>query len=342
MRSAETRERAFGMDVTRAAACAMVVLLHVAATYFYSFGPLWIPALIYDAFTRGCVPIFIMLSGALLLPKEEPISLFFRKRAFRIIPPLVFWTIVYVSLFGERSVSLSDQLGTYLTRPYGHLWYFYVLIGLYLSAPYLGKMFRASNERETRIFLILWFFFACVLEQLRIIYSPQFKPETVFGTQLFSGYLGFFVLGAYLQQYGKIATPKRRWTCVIAFTGASAATACLTYVHSMHVGKPEESFYFSYLTPLVAVAGMSAFAFFSSITSLPNYLATPIAMISDCSLGIYCVHVMIISFFVERLHMADFFHTTWFKIPLLWAAIFLSATSLIYLVRKIPLMRYVA
>ena len=330
------------MDVTRAAGCAMVVMLHVSATFFYAFGPLWIPAITFDALVRGCVPIFFMLSGALLLAKDEPILPFYRRRVLRIVPPLVFWTIVYVYLFGDRSIPLADQIGYYMTRAYGHLWYFYTLLGLYLSAPYLRKMLRASSEREIRIFLFLWFFFACILYQVRVLYAAWWDPTNFLGVQLFSGYLGFFVLGAYLQQYRPVTTTGGRWACALLFLGSSLASGILTFQHSLHVGKPDESFYFGYLSPLVAIAAAAAFSFFTSITSLPNWLAVAVRVVSDCSLGIYCLHVMIISYYVEHLHMPEALHTTWFKIPILWAAIFGTATLAIYVARKVPLFRRVA
>lgn len=342
MQDAKLKDRALGMDITRAVACAMVVLLHVSATYFYSFGPLWIPSLAFDALSRSCVPIFFMLSGALLLWQDEPPLRFYRKRASRIIPPLIFWTIVYVALFGDTSIPVIAQFGIYLTRPYGHLWYFYALFGLYLSAPYLGRMLRASSELESRIFLLLWFFFACILYQAGLIYARWWDPATFLGAQLFSGYLGLFVLGGYLRRYRPITTTGSRWICSVVFVGSSVATAFLTYSHSMHMGRPDESVYFGYRAPLVVVAAASAFAFLTSISQLPTRLAALVRVISDCSLGIYCLHVMIISFYIERLHLADAIHTTWFKMPILWAAIFSTAAIAVYLARKIPVLRRVA
>src|ERR1700754_3409669 len=133
MQDAKCNDRSFGMDVTRAVACAMVVLLHIASTYFYSFEPQWIPSDIFDSLTRGAVPIFFMLSGALLLRKDLPIVSFYRKRALRIVPPLVFWTVVYVYLFADTSIPLLNQIAHYLIKPYGHLWSFYTAFGLYHS-----------------------------------------------------------------------------------------------------------------------------------------------------------------------------------------------------------------
>jgi surface polysaccharide O-acyltransferase-like enzyme len=318
-----------------------MVVLHVSATYFYTFGPLWVPSTILDSLSRGAVPIFFMISGALLLWKEEPILPFYRKRVLRIVPPLVFWTIAYVYLFGDRSTPFVEHVAHYLVAPYGHLWYFYAALGLYLSAPYLGKLLRASTETEIQILLAIWFFVACVLNQIRVLYAKSWDPPTILGAQLFSGYIGFFLLGAYLEKHRPVTSVTGRWTCLLVFCVSSAVIAFVTYLYSAHLGRPNESF-FIYQTPLVAIASVSAFAFFTSIRQLPKPLAELVRLISDCSLGIYCLHPMIMSLYLERMHMGDALHATWFKIPILWAAIFGSAAVVIHVARKIPLVRRVA
>jgi surface polysaccharide O-acyltransferase-like enzyme len=289
----------------------------------------------------GAVPIFFMLSGALLLWREEPILPFYRKRVSRVAVPLVFWTVVYAYIFGDMSTPFAVQVGQYLMVPYGHLWYFYAALGLYFSAPYLGKILRASTEKEILVFLSLWFLVACVLNQIRVLYSVSWDPSILLGGQLFSGYIGYFLLGAYLGRRRPITSGAGKWGCILAFVLSSAAIAYLTYRYSVYLGAPNESF-FIYQTPLVAFASIALFSFFTSTVSLPSPLAKVVRLISDCSLGIYCLHPMIIWFYLERLHLGDFIHTTWFKVPILWAAIFSSAAVVIYLARKVPLARRIA
>lgn len=341
MQEAKAQSRSLGMDVTRAVACAMVVLLHTAATFFYSFGPSWIASDVFNSASRASVPMFFMLSGALLLWKEEPIFPFYRRRVLRIMPPLVIWTAIYVYLFRDTSPPLLEQVSHYLMAPYGHLWYFYVALGLGLAAPYLGKILRNSTELEMRVFLVLWFFFACVLNQLRLLYAIKWDPITLWGAQAFAGYIGFFVLGAYLTKQSAIIPRSRRLVAAIVFAMSSAAIAYATYRHSVEVGKPNEIF-FVYQTPLIAIAGASAFRFFASINELPAPVASVVRAVSDSSLGIYCLHPMIISYYVERLNLAGDIHSAWLKIPVLWTATFGTAAVAIFLARKIPLVRRIA
>ena len=81
-----------------------------------------------------------------------------------------------------------------------------------------------------------------------------------------------------------------------AFLASSIATAALTYVLSLSEGTPNQLFY-SYLSPLVFISAFSAFNIFVVAGSHLNKYAKPIAMLSGCTLGIYCVHIFVMNRF---------------------------------------------
>ncbi len=91
------------------------------------------------------VPLFVMISGSLLLRKEMPVKLFLKKRFTRILLPFVFWTtIVYViSCFLGRYDdvhNLKEALLCYVPYFFGNkinsvYWFMFMLIGLYLLTP---------------------------------------------------------------------------------------------------------------------------------------------------------------------------------------------------------------
>src|SRR5690606_15327951 len=85
-----------GFEVIRVTACFMVIFLHVAAIGFHDFVPGWWASNVYDSLLRSCVPLFLMLTGALLLRKEEPLHDFFSRRFSRIVPPFLFWSFFYL------------------------------------------------------------------------------------------------------------------------------------------------------------------------------------------------------------------------------------------------------
>ncbi|WP_415186318.1 acyltransferase family protein [Shimwellia blattae] len=75
-----------------------VIVLHQASAFsLYENTSLeWWVVDFYNSFARWCVPVFIMLSGYLLLHKEEGFYVFYRKRLSRILIPLIFWSFFYL------------------------------------------------------------------------------------------------------------------------------------------------------------------------------------------------------------------------------------------------------
>jgi surface polysaccharide O-acyltransferase-like enzyme len=90
-------------DMIRILGTIVVVVGHVSDMVLYSDGtkPLgaqWWVANLWDAAARWAVPIYIMLSGSLLLDphRTESPSKFYHKRLMRIGAPLVFWSLFFM------------------------------------------------------------------------------------------------------------------------------------------------------------------------------------------------------------------------------------------------------
>ena len=137
-----------------------VVCLHIAA-YAVLNAELgtanWWSGNFYDAATRWCVPVFVMVSGALLLePRpQEGMKLFYRKRASRVLLPLLFWTTFYLgwTAFKQHWWTPDADPYPYLERllqgrPYFHLWFLYMIVFLYLFTPFLRRMVQNTNLKQ--------------------------------------------------------------------------------------------------------------------------------------------------------------------------------------------------
>ena len=95
------QNRQFYIDMIRAYATFLVVFSHVFAPLVWAYNttsePVWLVMNVCDALIRPCVPLFVMISGALLLnpSREESISLFLKKRLTKILVPLILWSLIY-------------------------------------------------------------------------------------------------------------------------------------------------------------------------------------------------------------------------------------------------------
>src|SRR5665647_295484 len=172
----------FFADVLRALAVFAVIILHIASDYVEHYGEIsnsdWWAANIYNGLVRFCVPMFVVLSGAFLLRKDRIITTkeLLLKRLPKLVIPLIAWSIIYI-LFKTidykeplSSINIPDQLKTFYQEPVAyHLWFLYMMIGVYLAWPVINVYIKAATEKNILYFLTLWFIVNSVLGIINII-----------------------------------------------------------------------------------------------------------------------------------------------------------------------------
>lgn len=207
-------KRNISLDWMRFASCVLVILQHVAEFYYVS------PELkpnhtdnailvgIFNSISRISVPLFIMISGYLLLPMKQKTTEFFKRRFTRILFPFIVWSVVYTVYF---TINADGLIGEWLRRvsliPFTyqaeHLWYVYMLIGLYLLIPIITPWLQAVSKRELEAYLLLWML-TSFLPYLRL-WIPSIGADTYFNPSptfyYFSGFAGYMLLGYYLRRY---------------------------------------------------------------------------------------------------------------------------------------------
>lgn len=96
----EKANRIVWADVARLTAILMVICIHCADPFNVSPEARSNPEYnwwgsIYGTFMRPCVPLFVMLTGLLLLPVKMDIGAFYKKRMLRVAVPFVVWSLLY-------------------------------------------------------------------------------------------------------------------------------------------------------------------------------------------------------------------------------------------------------
>ena len=173
------RERIGWVDLLRVIACFLVVFSHSCDAFvavFDSDRATFLQGALAGSFVRACVPLFVMMSGVLLLPVRTGTGAFYRKRIGRVLLALVFWSLtlpvlyyLYMRYVGTSSPSIDPALFTgeatlhkmwtfvfnfcYDTTP---LWYLYMLIGLYLIMPLISPWLERASRRELQSVLAIW------------------------------------------------------------------------------------------------------------------------------------------------------------------------------------------
>ncbi|XLZ71266.1 acyltransferase family protein [Massilia sp. SR12] len=290
------------VDYMRVIATLGVVLLHSAAPLLYKFNELppgyWWYGNLYDSMVRMCVPLFFMISGCLLLGKQEPLLDFFKKRVNKVVVPLLAWSLLYI--FWKAYVEETDGLSFYsfysiaLSPAYYHLWFLYAIIGVYLYLPILRLVVAHSGQTLLNYYLLLWFVAVAVI--------PFGEKISKIGSKIdllsISGFSGFLVFGYCLAKL-KISRG-RALVAGMVFLAMVALTACGTYqLTSMNKGQLVDYLY-GYLAPNVIVMAASFFIVAKYAICETRLFSTPsaekvIGSLSSASFGIYLIHAALLS-----------------------------------------------
>ena len=140
------------MDNARALAILCVVLTHsVESNYYYVLtGSLdacfssWLFQTVAYFIGRLGVPFFLMLSGALLLGKKHEPLKFYRRSLLPLLLTSEIWILVYSILshvmFGDYLdlEFLIRQMLMLERTSFNHVWYLYMILGVYLCVPFLS------------------------------------------------------------------------------------------------------------------------------------------------------------------------------------------------------------
>ncbi|QEC64938.1 acyltransferase family protein [Mucilaginibacter ginsenosidivorans] len=325
-----------------------VIVLHTASLLLMDFKNAtlsdWFAADLYNALTRFAVPVFVMITGALLLHREYEIGDFLKRRLSRIIWPFLFWSLVYIgySLYDEEIVFTSDVWKNVLLvlhqlkyGAYYHLWYVYMLIGLYFIIPVVGRFVRAATEREILYFLVVWFAVISFTQP----YLSRFWPQV--DVRYFTGYIGYLVLGHYLA-FKELPGKRNTTGLVIFYFLCLAGIAVGTYFTTASTGNISTLMY-EPLGPFIILYAAGIFLLARiTVYQIPGSLIRIRDLIGNYSLGIYLCHALFLTLLGEW-NPSYKLCNPYLSIPLTALVCSVLSFVLIFLLSKIPYIgKYVA
>ena len=220
-------QREVWLDFLRVTACFMVLVVH-STEPFYLGGEggliltptdaFWVA--VFEGICRCCVPVFLIASSYLQFPLHYPAGEFFKRRAVRILVPMLIWTLVYALAWGEPVQNLKGLLLNF-NYAAGHLWFVYMLAGIYLLMPLLSPWAEKVSRRELSIYLGIWVFTtfiplirSAVGGEAPLIQAADGLPAAAlyplwgeaswnpFGTFYYvSGFVGYLLWGLYIRKF---------------------------------------------------------------------------------------------------------------------------------------------
>lgn len=198
--------RNWNIDLAKALAMLLVVMQHAWSMLGLDDPTYGLVCGVYRAISTVGVPLFVFVSGALLLSRApEPLKFFYKKRLNRLLVPfLLFASLMYVvSLFtgqydwwnGDVKTALLRFIPSLLENKINILhWFVHMLLVIYLLTPFLQRALSSLSQREIEGILLVW-----LVGMLLRQYYPVLNM-LAYTTGLWK-YLGVYIAGYYVTQY---------------------------------------------------------------------------------------------------------------------------------------------
>lgn len=333
------RGKNYNLEFVRIISFVLVIAIHVTNYYCRAYGEVsqgeYLFSLIIDAIARISVPCFFMISGALLLGREESLEKQ-GNRLLRFIIVLAIWSLIYY-LWNTFFMKTSYDLTQILYRPVeAHLWYLYAMIPIYVVLPFLQIMCRGMSMKLDRAFffvstLAILFNFGLYLADAEAYYDMPLIGDRIYMYYVFIGY--------FIYKYRKHITISPGILMTVA-TFCMTTVIGLTWFITIKMGAHYEDL-LTYGNPLIALTAMAFFLFMIRLKngniSVGTKCEKVVKLLGECSFGIYLIHILFLDAYKKYVSPSQW--SAWFAVPILLIAIcFLSLVS-VWLVRKTKLGR---
>ncbi len=364
------------IDVIRCVAMIMVIGVHCIDPFYISPTMRAIPeythwAAIYGSLLRPSVPLFVMMTGLLLLPvKKQPLGKFYKKRIYRVLFPFLIWSVLY-SMFpwvtgvlglpkeiigdffcytqGQESQSLIDSLKDVAMIPFNfshkenHMWYIYLLIGLYLYMPFFSAWIENADRKTKRAFLLIWIISLFIPYLKEYVANCLFERSGyVFGTDTwnefglfyyFAGFNGYLLLGHYVKKGNDWSLMKTFILCILLFAVGYyiTYTGFSTTASNPNATETEMELFFTFCSPNVLLMTLATFLLLQKVVITNSTVIKVLANMTQCGFGIYMVHYFVVGPFFLLIGPSSL--PIPLQVPLMAICIFLCSwafTALIY------------
>lgn len=341
------KKRNICLDLVRIIATILVIMIHSSSffvktyrrnTYEFIIGN------ILDSLSHIAVPLFIMISGALLLDETNEIRLsYILNKIKNVIKLICIWSLIYVAIYefmfpllkGEE-INIKRIIYSLINGHY-HMWYLYMVIGLYLITPFLRTICKKGNKSLILGYIII----AMVIYFLRQIanilefnmnglkYLNEFLDKFYLG--FFENYIPYYLLGWYIVNFD--FKKKDRIKVLLLGIGSMLTIICYSILTLDY-----ETAWMQFGI-LIFLASASVFLAINNLDlSKIMKLRSKIILVSNLTFGVYIIHPIFIDIF-QMIYRYE-------KIPFLYIMLCCTCVTLIsflvvYMISKLPKLKII-
>ena len=286
--------RCNNLDLLRCISCIMIIILHTGSFYETETIVVYQKVGIFlSTITRTAVPCFVMLTGAFLLndQRNKEWSIILPKTWSNIVLPTLLYSCFYV-VVSCITYAIGITQNDYFTiirlalqgYSYPHMWYMYMIIGVYLSIPMIWRIKEqvADKNRIHIIVIVISLILGCVIQ----------ATSTLFWMVKFVPYIGYILFADYIYQ----AMQNKKLNNINIWVTGGVWIICILFLSLGATGLFNLPKYITFnllpsdpLDPIVVVSSISCFLFFCKINTRNN-----VYRFSKLTGQIYLIHLLVI------------------------------------------------
>ena len=296
------------LDLIRIIAAVAVVMIHCGAIFVADYMHLTCEfriGNILESISQLGVPLFVMISGALFLDERKQVTLkgILRKNVKSLVIVTILWAgifallykVVFPFLTGD-AIYVDDVIDLFLDGYY-HMWYLYMIIGLYIITPFLKKIVYKENKEMVLSFIVISLIVQFLLPTVDMLCGKYLGGYSItawvgkFNLGFFNGYITYFFIGWYIAHVG--IGPKWLKRSVYAL-GAAALVAMMFHAYFA------EDYQNAYSNTSIFVLVYSASVFMALCNwnvRLKEITAEKLGNISKLTFGVYMIHPILLGLF---------------------------------------------
>ena len=340
-RTAGTNQRYLKYDLIRVIAVCTVLIGHISAYMVVHFpepsGAAFRTGIIFDCIGAVCIPLFLMLSGALLLDEKRSFHVghCFRRNYVSIALSLAFWLTFYAAWRGILlPVLKGNPPDTHVFFRYflvfdgdfPHLWYLFMLLGIYPAVPILRLFVKTENRRYILGIILFALLVRFIPFNAGILTSGSEYSVQAFMDKFYIQYvsekIAYLLIGWYLSVFPPAGMKK----ALLITAGAAAACGNMLLILRLMAENPDILGFISNKSTTMLLYGAALFTLLLSVCKEKTTENQAVRLLSDASFGIYIMRVLVLEILTELLLPYEAFHG---HSPLLYILALFAVTGIV-------------
>lgn len=288
------KETVVFIEILRIIAAFAVVMIHVTFQGYLNFANKSDLSYLYlYNLCSLCVPIFVMITGVFSLDGNKKFKI---ARAYRMLYILGVYGTCFALMeliFTKKEISIEIFIEALINvisgKSWAHLWYLYMLIGLYLCMPLIRAFYLNSSIKEKQIMIITLFIFNSLVPFLK----SSFNLEIGFNIPIAGIYVFYLMIGRYIYES---SIDSNKWIELLFVISILIVITCAALGTGLTYEKPVTVVY---STTLFAVMKKNNSKMFNIYNHGGN-------LVSNTTFGIYIIHMVFLNFIYKYLGISPY------------------------------------